>query len=152
MSVEIIDTDMGWNDILDSIVEDNELITEVGYYNEDQEGGIGVADLATIHEFGKGNVPKRPFMRRSFDSGVKDIFQNQKMLIGKMIDGGITKREVMEFVGDEFKFHIMNSVIQQDLGLIANSDITIERKGSETPLIDTKRMINATTVKIEKGN
>ena len=86
MSVEIEDIDLGFEDIIQSIIEDNEKEVEVGYYQEDIEDGIGMAELATIHEFGLGN-PERPFMRRSFDNGVNDIFIFEQKLIGKMIDG-----------------------------------------------------------------
>jgi len=147
MGVEIIDTDLGWEDIFDSIIEDNDKEVEVGYYQEDQEDGIGMAELAATHEF-----EDRPFMRRSFDNGVKDIFKIQGELIGKMIDGGIDKNQVMEVTGDFHKNQIQNGVVQRTLGLKENAQITIDRKGSDTPLIDSSRMINATRSKIVKKN
>jgi len=147
MPVEIIDTDLGWEDIFDSIIEDNDKEVEVGYYQEDQEDGIGMAELASTHEFND-----RPFMRRSFDNGVKDIFKMQKDLIGSMIDGAIDKRQVMEITGDFHKNQIQNGVVQRTLGLKENAQITIDRKGSDTPLIDTSRMINSTQSNIVKKN
>jgi len=149
--IEIIDTDLGWEDIFDSIIEDNDKEVEVGYYNDEVEDGIGLAELATVHEFGLGN-PKRPFMRRSFDNGVKDIFRMEKELIGSMIDGNINKEQVMEVIGDFHKNQIQSGVVEKKLGLEANAQITIDRKGSDTPLIDTSRLINSTQSNIVKKN
>jgi len=151
MGVEIVDIDLGWEDIFQSIIEDNDKEVEVGYYNDEVEDGIGLAELATVHEFGLGN-PKRPFMRRSFDNGVKDIFRMEKELIGSMIDGNINKEQVMEVIGDFHKDQIQSGVVEKKLGLEANAQITIDRKGSDTPLIDNSRMINSTQSNIVKKN
>ena len=151
MSVEIEDIDLGFEDIIQSIIEDNDKEVEVGYYNDEQEDGIGLGELATIHEFGLGN-PERPFMRRSFDNGVKDIFIMEQKLIGSMIDGNIDKETVMEVIGDFHKNQIQSGVVEQTLGLEANSQVTIDRKGSATPLIDTSRLINSTRSSIVKKN
>jgi len=149
--IEIIDTDLGWEDIFQSIIEDNDKEVEVGYYNDEVEDGIGLAELATVHEFGLGN-PKRPFMRRSFDNGVKDIFRMEKELIGSMIDGNIDKEMVHIVIGDFHKNQIQSGVVEKKLGLEANAQATIDRKGSDTPLIDTSRLINSTQSNIVKKN
>ena len=91
-------------------------------------------------------------MRRSFDNGVKDIFRMEKELIGSMIDGNINKEQVMEVIGDFHKDQIQSGVVEKKLGLEANAQITIDRKGSDTPLIDNSRMINSTQSNIVKKN
>jgi len=147
--IEIIDTDLGWEDIFDSIIEDNDKEVEVGYYNDEVEDGIGMAELATVHEF---TIGPRPFMRRSFDNGVKDIFRMEKELIGSMIDGNIDKQQVMEVIGDFHKDQIQKGVVERTLGLKENAQVTIDRKGSDTPLIDNSRLINSTQSNIVKKN
>ncbi len=151
MSVEIEDIDLGFEDIIQSIIEDNDKEIEVGYYNDEVEDGIGLAELAAVHEFGLGN-PERPFMRRSFDNGVKDIFAMEKKLIGSMIDGNIDKEQVMEILGDFHKNQIQSGVIERTLGLVENAQVTVDRKGSDTPLIDSSRLINSTQSNIVKKN
>ncbi len=151
MGVEIEDIDLGWEDIFDSIIDENDKEVEVGYYNDEDVDGIGLAELAAIHEFGQGN-PERPFMRRSFDNGVKDIFQMEQKLIGSMIDGNIDKETVLEVIGDFHKNQIQSGVVERTLGLEANAQVTIDRKGSDTPLIDSSRLINSTQSNIVKKN
>jgi hypothetical protein len=151
MGVEIEDVDMGYEDIINSIVEGNEQEVEIGFYSDQKSGEFTLAELATVHEFGKGNIPKRPFMRRSFDKGLSDWEKMNKDLIGSLIDGKIDKETVLEVSGDFHKNQIQQGVINQTLGLRANADITIERKGSETPLIDTGRLINGAEVRVENG-
>ena len=149
MGVEIVDIDLGWEDIFQSIIEDNDKEVEVGYYNDEVEDGIGMAELATVHEF---TIGPRPFMRRSFDNGVKDIFRMEKELIGSMIDGNIDKQQVMEVIGDFHKDQIQKGVVERTLGLKENAQVTIDRKGSDTPLIDNSRLINSTQSNIVKKN
>jgi hypothetical protein len=151
MSVEIIDTDLGYEDIIQAIIDENDKEVEVGFYNEESAGGIGLGELAATHEFGAG-VPKRPFMRRSFDNGVKDLFNMQKELISSMIDGNIDKEQVLEITGDFHKNQIQNGVVQRTLGLAPNAQVTIDRKGSDTPLIDTARLINGAKSNVVKKN
>lgn len=147
--IEIIDTDLGWEDIFDSIIDENDKEVEVGYYNDVVEDGIGMAELAAVHEF---TIGPRPFMRRSFDNGVKDIFQMEKELIGSMIDGNIDKKTVLEVIGDFHKNQIQSGVVEKTLGLKKLDQTTIDRKGSDTPLIDTSRLINSTQSNIVKKN
>lgn len=149
MGVEIVDTDMGWEDIFDSIIDQNDKEVEVGYYNDEVEDGIGMAELAATHEF---TIGPRPFMRRSFDNGVKDIFAMEQKLIGSMIDGNIDKTTVLEVIGDFHKNQIQSGVVERTLGLEANAQITIDRKGSDTPLIDSSRLINSTESRVVKKN
>ena len=151
MSIRVDDIDLGYEDIIQSIIEDNEKEVEIGYYNEQTSGDIGLGELAAIHEYGAG-VPTRPFMRRSFDSGVNDIFAMEKDLIGSMIDGNIDKETVYEVIGDFHKAQIQNGVSGKTLGLQENAQVTIDQKGSDTPLIDTARLINGTQVNIVNKN
>jgi len=151
MGVEVEDIDMGYEDIIQSIIEGNNMVTEIGYYSVGDIDGFTLAELATVHEFGKGKIPKRPFMRLAFDKGLSDLFKEQQGLIGAMIDGKITKQEVNEIQGDFHKSQIQNGVINRTLGLKDNADSTKRRKGSETPLVDKNRLIAGTDVKVVKG-
>lgn len=141
----IEDIDLGYDDIIKSMPKKEEV--EIGYYEEGED--FGLASLATAHEFGGGKSPERPFMRRSFDSGVNDLVKLESKLIGKMIDGRIDIKMVMEVIGDEHKNQIMNGVKSRTLGLEANAQVTIDRKGSDTPLVDTGRLINGIQVKVQ---
>lgn len=174
-SSEVIIQDTGWNELQDSIEDLMSMDVEIGYTQKGGGDGIGLADLAIIHEFGtkievtakmRGylgsqgmhlkkstthiTIPPRPFMRDSFDNNVDEIGDTGVNLMVKVLEGTIDADMSYEIWGDSFKSIIQNGVLSRTLGLTANSDFTIERKGSETPLADSGRLINGSQVIVSK--
>ncbi len=147
MSVQ--EEDYGWDKILSDLNSLKNMIVEVGYdQNSGDEGTIGLAELASIHEFGNEHVPERPFMRESFDRSAEQLTETGYTLADKVISGKIDPEMAYEIWGDSYKTAVQKGVIGQSLGLEENAQSTIDRKGSDTPLVDTGRLINGIEVNV----
>lgn len=110
-------------------------------------GGGTVADVASIHEFGLGNVPERSFVRGWADEKKND---NERILRG--IGEAIVRGDYSVEVGLERAGLLMVASMQQRIrGGIAPelADVTVARKGSSTPLIDTGQLVSSITHKVE---
>lgn len=172
MSVEIEEKDFGLDDILDDIASAKGRNALAGYHN--RGGGFNVAALALVQEMGaeiqvtekmrrflatqglflkksttKITIPARPSVRESFDNNVDDLGEKGSKLFGSYLEGKIDLETALEVWGDDFLNILRNSITSRELDLAPNHPFTTERKGSDTPLVDSSRMINSSTVEIE---
>lgn len=113
------------------------------------EDGAPLAVIGAVHEFGSadGHIPERSFLRvplRAAQDEIAAIFKNQLHLV---VDSSLTARQLMEQVGAR------GAAISQEAisGGIApgNKASTVARKGSSTPLVDTGRLRQSITYKVE---
>lgn len=113
------------------------------------DDGTPVAYVATIHEFGypEGGIPMRAFMRPTVadkgQSWLDMLAQGSKSIL----TGGATPHQVLEAValraaGDVGK--TIASVTSPPL-----SPLTIARKGSKKPLVETGLMLQSVTGIVE---
>ncbi len=149
--IEIEDIDLGFDDFFDKIEELGKSEVEVGYTQASggTSGDLSLVDLATIHELGKGN-PARPFMRLSADNNEDEILTKGVKLGDQFLDDKLDVETMYEIWGDDFRNIMRNGVITRSLDLEENAQVTIDRKGSDTPLIDTKDMINRAEVMVNR--
>jgi len=106
-------------------------------------GGISAIDKATINNFGLG-VPKRPFMSISFA-------KNKKIYKGLILKhfSNINNADNVEFynkLGLKGQGDVQKEIIA--LRTPANSQSTIDAKGSSNPLIDTGHMLQSVTFSV----
>ena len=117
---------------------------ESAHYKE----GPSVAYVATIHEFGTGRIPARPFMRPA----VADHGGEWIELIGQGVKaamtGGQSPAEVLELVMLQAAGNVGEKI--QTVTSPALSPVTIKRKGHDKPLIDTGQMFQSVTGKVER--
>lgn len=115
-------------------------------------GGTPVAYVATIHEFGTGRIPARPFMRPA----VADHGGEWLELIGQGVKaammGGQSPAEVLELVMLQAAGNVAEKI--QSLPPLdpKASAVTIKRKGHSKALIDTGQMFQSVTGKVERTN
>lgn len=109
--------------------------------------GTPVAYVATIHEFGAGPIPARPFMRPA----VAEYGRAWVALMGQgakaALNGTTSAAAVLEAVtlraaGDVGK--AIKAVTSPPL-----KPMTIARKGFDKPLVDTGQMLQSVTGKVE---
>jgi len=118
---------------------------------------LSVVELATIHEFGAGNVPERSFIRSYFDAKEGELRELMLKVFRKLLrkivkEGRAATREelfkVLNQLGAHCAGHIAARIaareIKQDL-----KPATIERKGSSTALIDTGQLRSSITYAVE---
>ena len=115
-------------------------------------GGTPVAYVATIHEFGTGRIPARPFMRPA----VADHGGEWLEIIGQGVKasmmGGPSPAEVLELVMLQAAGNVAEKI--QSLPPLdpKASAVTIKRKGHSKALIDTGQMFQSVTGKVERTN
>jgi len=144
----------------DSIIEGdfsklNKLVKNLGrkYYvdigimgekNKTVEGGLTLAGIGAVHEFGtdragRGNrtvIPERSFIRMPLETGQDQIEGAVKPKIkGLIADGNI--KGIFKLIGTEGEVRIQEAFETAGFGKWEpNAESTIEQKGSDSPLID----------------
>lgn len=117
---------------------------ETAHYPE----GTPVAYVATIHEFGTPRIPARPFMRPA----VADHGGEWIQLLGDgakaSLNGGPTPEQVLEMVTLTAAGNVAEKI--QAVTSPPLSPVTVARKGSAKPLIDTGQMFQSVTGKVER--
>lgn len=114
--------------------------------------GVPVAYVATIHEFGaeitfdngaKAIIPARPFMRPTVAAKGKQW----TALLGEgaksVLTGGATPLQVMEAVALRAAGDVAKTI--SEITSPPLSPLTIARKGSTKPLVDTGQLIQSVT-------
>ena len=113
-------------------------------------GGTPVAYVATIHEFGTGRIPARPFMRPA----VADHGGEWLELIGQGVKasmmGGPSPAEVLELVMLQAAGNVAEKIHSLPPLDPKASAVTIKRKGHSKALIDTGQMFQSVTGKVER--
>ncbi len=169
--IEIQDIDNGFDDFFDKVDDLTRLDVDVGYTKS--SGGFGVTELAIVQEMGtkiqvtdkmRGylgsqglhlkkstteiTIPARPFVRDSFDNNEESIGDTGQKLLDKYLDDKFDLETMLEVWGDDYRNIMRNGVVTRELGLAENHPFTIERKGSDTPLVSTKHMLNSAEVEV----
>lgn len=128
------------------------LVAKVGFPHESnpvhKDAHIKVAELAVVHEYGsvKRGIPARPFMRETGKRERKTARKLFGALHRLMVNGGITKRQMMGRLGVWYSSEMKETITQHGHALfIPLKRATVVRKGSDRPLLDTAGMKNAIT-------
>ncbi len=131
--------------IVRAVQKDKAEAVYIGVLQENQEGsgqGIGLAGIATVHEFGaviKGSafgdivIPERSFIRSTIDAKQEQIGQLSERLWKLVLDRKISKFVALSRMGIFIKGAIQNTVTT--LRAPANAPATIAIKGFDNPLI-----------------
>lgn len=126
-----------------------------GNSKSDGSGGIGNADLLYLHTYGSpvNNIPARPVLEPAISQTevATQIAEHLKSGMKKAIVGGDAKGAEAEYsragmiAQSECRKYIIDSS-----HFVPNAPMTIERKGSSKPLIDTGSMMNAITYEVRE--
>ncbi len=107
------------------------------------DAGQSMAAIGAIHEFGSGKIPERSFLRVPLRKGQDELKKVFVRLMPKVVSGELTMMQALESVGAKAA-SIPQEAIAAGIAP-ANSPVTIARKGSSRPLIDTGAMRQAIT-------
>lgn len=153
-SIFVRDTDKGWQKLLDAIkvVRAQDPHVKVGVLDDggkgsQDHGGITVAELAAVQEFGTddGHIPARPFVGSTFDENRSQYIDELKKLLGQVYSGQMSILQVLGLMGLRMTADIQRKVRAGDGIPPPNAPSTIEKKGSSHTLIDTAIMIGSVT-------
>lgn len=92
-------------------------------------------------------IPERSFIRSGFDENESALLSKIEESFQSVLDLNINADVFADAVGLELEGMIQDKMT--NLREPANSDMTIERKGSDNPLVDSGRLIEAITHKVE---
>lgn len=92
-------------------------------------------------------IPERSWLRSGYDENIDKIARKIEQLLPDVIEGNVNPKLFMDAIGMEFAGLIQKKM--RDLKEPPNSDMTVERKGSDNPLIDTGRLVGAIRHEIE---
>lgn len=120
--------------------------------------GISMLELAAIHEFGSpaAGIPERSFIRATFERA--EVEAKLQAFAGRLakavVDDKLTWQQALGQLGAWATSQIKMTIKQrltdgpEDQ---ANRPSTIAKKGSDLPLVDTGRLINAITWIVMRG-
>lgn len=125
----------------------------LGESNQTVEGGLTLAGIGAVHEFGtdragrgsKTVIPERSFIRMPLETGQNTI---EKEIKPKIKDGTDIKT-IFKLIGISGEARIQEAFDSRGFGTWAeNAESTIEQKGSDSPLIDTGALRKAIMSKV----
>jgi hypothetical protein len=138
---------------MEKIADDTLRVGVIGTGAGESRDGVTTADLAAIHEFGTrdGHIPERSFIRSTTAAKQPEIKALFRKGLEAVVKGKATPDKVLNVVGAFIAAEIKKTVTTGAGVSPALADSTIAAKGSDRPLVDTGRLINAVSYAIEKG-
>jgi hypothetical protein len=107
-----------------------------------REGNVDTIALAVIHEFGvpQRRIPARPFLRSTFDAK-KSAWNSllSRMALG-VVRGKLTVEQALGLLGQRAAADVKLRITTGS-NFVPNAPMTIARKGSSRPLVDTGRLV-----------
>ena len=121
---------------------------DIGFFSTARyPDGTPVTNVAAWNEFGTETIPERPFFRNAIKDSERDIDELFKQTSAKKIESNeFAAENLLGLVGLLVTENIQKSIT--NLRIPPNDPATIERKGSENPLIDTGFMRASVTHKV----
>lgn len=115
----------------------------------DEETGEYIAVRALYNELGTSTIPARPFISSSSDERRNDWWDKFEQGLNKALYGTASPDAPFELSGLLAQRDIQNKI--RDIKTPALSPVTVERKGSSNPLIDTGQMRQSIRYEVRKA-
>lgn len=152
INVKVTDLDLGLNAIIRNFEElDNQEIS-AGVHEEAGEhpnaNGKHTAEIAMFNEYGTSHIPERSFIRSTIDENNSLLFGAMEKIINNAHNPISSQISDLNSFGFLAKTLIENKI--KSLQSPANAQSTIDKKGFNNPLIDTRYLLENITFKILK--
>lgn len=144
---------------LDSLIRRTNAIDnteiEVGFWDDKygpENDNLLVAQVAAYNNFGTSFNPTRPFMDDTFEDIMYQAYMARevKNIFISVITNGRSTQRLLRGLGNKIK-ELMQLTILEYAADGGNSQKTIEKKGRDSPLIDTGKMLESVRFRIIKG-
>lgn len=93
----------------------------------------------TIH------IPERAFLRTGYDTNKDEVLQKADALVPEVVEGDMDAQQFLDAIGLELSSKIKDYTRETK----ADSQFTIDQKGSSTPLSDTGELVNGITWRVD---
>jgi hypothetical protein len=141
---ELKDVDMGWRAALKALAQaagkpDAHVV--VGWpasSGQHRRSGMSVAQIAAVHEFGTARVPQRSMLAATYDQNEAKYADAARKVATGVLLGRTDLRRGLDLIGVMIKGDVQRRIAAGVPPPL--SPVTIARKGSSTPLIDTGQM------------
>lgn len=113
-------------------------------------GGLSVAEVAAVHEFGLGRVPRRSMIGGWYFQNRKQILRDLELGLRAVVSG-VPEDRVLGVLGVKYQAQIQERIADGIDPPLAAS--TLKRKGENkaTPLIDTGQLRSSVTYEVTRG-
>ena len=88
-------------------------------------------------------IPERSFLRTGHDENVDRVISQTERAISQVLAGKMTVDDMLDLYGQQMSTAI--KTYMRDLNSPPNSGMTVDRKGSSNPLIDTGGLLESIT-------
>jgi hypothetical protein len=161
IKVKVGERDRGFVDLMKQLKKASKgMSVKVGVLDngkgaEVREGGLTNTEVMALNEFGSegGLIPERAPIRRTIDAQQSTYMADfLPRLARAAFERRITFTQAMGLFGERVSADIKNT-ITQGRQLEPNKQSTIDKKGSDRPLVDTGRLVQSITYEVqsEKG-
>ena len=100
--------------------------------------GADLVDIAIWNELGTGRIPARPFLGQTVDQHGAEIQKAAAQLVQKICKGQLDAQSALKQLGVLTVGYVQNQITDGDFG--PDAPRTVQRKGSDHPLIDTGQL------------
>ena len=103
-----------------------------------KEEGADLVDIAIWNELGTDRIPARPFLGQTVDQHGAEIQKAAAQLVQKICKGQLDAQSALKQLGVLTVGYVQNQITDGDFE--PNAPMTVQRKGSDHPLIDTGQL------------
>lgn len=145
---DVTDRDMGLDALERDMRELERHSVKIGIQaGEGEQDGTDLLDIAIYNEFGTATIPSRPFMRQTADRQADNAGKIGERYLELVITGKLTPVNAYRRLGEWYQ-GVQRDAVRHG-GWAPNAPSTIRRKGSNKPLIDTGKLVNAIRYEVE---
>lgn len=115
------------------------------------EDGLTIATVAAVNNFGSadGRIPARPFLAPAVENGAPEYRRLVELMLPKVMSGEMEMQTLLAQMGQLAEGHVKQQIT--DLRTPPNAQSTIDKKGSDNPLIDTGALRQSIRYVIDDG-
>lgn len=152
--LKMTDTDLGFNKIKLELEKLGKMKVIIKIDpSKTYESGLNVDLVAMWMEYGADefnvHYPARPFFRSAIDANMDKIKLLYEKRLDLIVQGRMTAKELGEELGRYVKEKVQEMIMYGEYEVLAES--TIANKGSDKPLMDTKKLYGSIIFEIEEG-
>lgn len=103
-----------------------------------KRAGADLVDIALYNELGTDTIPSRPFLAQTVDQQGEAIKQASAEMVVQVVEGKMKGKQALKNIGVLVKGAVQQQMVEGEF--VPNAPSTIQRKGSDKPLIDTGQL------------
>lgn len=121
------------------------ILSDKGGQEVEEGSDLTMLDLGVIHQFGTedGRVPARYWLTTYFESKPDEVSAKVSELAKAVVMNKVDVRRGLELLGLWATAQVKKTITAGEPLPPPNAPITIARKGSDRPLVDTGRFVNS---------